>query len=102
MLLQHKNVYYIAMIIIIHMIVTYYVFFEQIDEAFIFDLMNMIGTRLVNQNVDQSVSLNQSDCYSVTGPEPEVYNQSRAFIHSFVNVSAFTNQHYLFTYSNIY
>lgn len=83
------------------MIVTYYMFFEQIDEAFIFDLMNLIGTRLVNQNVDQSVSLNQSDCYSVTGPEPEVYNQSRAFIHSFVNVSAFTNQH-LFTYLNIY
>lgn len=60
---------------------------SNIDEAFIFDLMNLIGTRLVNQNVDQSVSLNQSDCYSVTGPEPEVYNQSRAFIHSFVNRS---------------
>lgn len=83
------------------MIVTYYMFFEQIDEAFIFDLMNLIGTRLVNQNVDQSVSLNQSDCYSVTGPEPEVYNQSRAFIHSFVNVSAFTNQLFVYLFKYI-
>lgn len=35
-----------------YMIVIYYMFFEQIDEVFIFDLMNMIGICFVNQNVD--------------------------------------------------
>lgn len=59
----------------------------QIDEAFMFDLMNLIKTQLLEQNVEKSVRLNESECYSVIGPEPDVYNQSKAFVESFVNVN---------------
>ncbi|XP_061180495.1 ionotropic receptor 25a-like [Saccostrea echinata] len=60
---------------------------SNVDEAFLFDLMNLIGTKLVEQNVQKSMSLNQSECYSVIGPEAEVFNQSRMFIQSFQNSS---------------
>ena len=59
----------------------------QIDEAFVFDLMNLIGSQLVSQKGEESVRLNQSECYHVAGPNPAVYNQSREFIHSFKYVS---------------
>ncbi|XP_048747821.2 ionotropic receptor 25a-like isoform X2 [Ostrea edulis] len=60
---------------------------SNIDEAFMFDLMNLIKTQLLEQNVEKSVRLNESECYSVIGPEPDVYNQSKAFVESFVNTS---------------
>nr|XP_022344463.1 ionotropic receptor 25a-like isoform X2 [Crassostrea virginica]XP_022344464.1 ionotropic receptor 25a-like isoform X2 [Crassostrea virginica] len=60
---------------------------SNIDEAFVFDLMNLIGSQLVSQKGEESVKLNQSECYHVAGPNPAVYNQSREFIHSFKNIS---------------
>ena len=49
--------------------------------------MNLIGSQLVSQKGEESVKLNQSECYHVAGPNPAVYNQSKEFIHSFKNVS---------------
>jgi hypothetical protein len=56
-----------------------------------FDLMNIIKNQLMEQNIETSVHLNESECYSVTGPEADVYNQSKAFVESFVNVNIYSS-----------